>query len=126
MLEGIDRTTAPPILGEIGRDRSKWPTVKHFVSWLGLCPQQQGSAGKIKSRHPRRGANPAARALRRAAQGCQHATNARGAFYRRLQARGGGPEAVVATARKLAERVYRPLKYGAASVRQELAAAEEA
>src|SRR5262249_3562879 len=63
VIEGIDRTTALTILGEIGRDMSKWPTVKHFVSWLGLCPQHQGSAGKIKSRHTRRGANPAARAL---------------------------------------------------------------
>jgi transposase len=126
VIEGIDRTTALTILGEIGRDMSKWPTVKHFVSWLGLCPQHQGSAGKIKSRHTRRGANPAARALRLAAQGCHHAKNALGAFYRRVQARGGGPKAVVATARKIAERVYRLLKYGEAYVRQEMAAAEEA
>ena len=126
VIEGIDRTTALTILGEIGRDMSKWPTVKHFVSWLGLCPQHQGSAGRIKSRHTRRGANPAARALRLAAQGCHHAKNALGAFYRRLQARCGGPKAVVATARKIAERVYRLLKYGAAYVRQEMAAAEEA
>ncbi len=125
-IEGIDRTTALTILGEIGRDMSKWPTVKHFVSWLGLCPQHQGSAGRIKSRHTRRGANPAARAMRLAAQGCHHAKNALGAFYRRIQARCGGPKAVVATARKIAERVYRLLKYGEAYVRQEMAAAEEA
>jgi transposase len=126
VIEGIDRTTALTILGEIGRDMSKWPTVKHFVSWLGLCPQHQGSAGRIKSRHTRRGANPAARALRLAAQGCHHAKNALGAFYRRIQARCGGPKAVVATARKIAERVYRLLKYGEAYVRQEMAVAEEA
>jgi transposase len=126
VIEGIDRTTALTILGEIGRDMSRWPTAKHFVSWLGLCPQHQGSAGKVKSRHTRRGANPAARALRLAAQGCHHAKNALGAFYRRIQARCGGPKAVVATARKIAERVYRLLKYGEAYVRQEMAAAEEA
>jgi transposase len=126
LIEGIDRTTALTVLGEIGRDMSKWPTVKHFVSWLGLCPQHQGSGGKIKSRRTRRGANPAARALRLAAQGCHHAKNALGAFYRRLQARCGGPKAVAATARKIAERVYRLLRYGAAYVRQEMAAAEEA
>jgi transposase len=126
VIEGIERTTALTILGEIGRDMSRWPTVKHFVSWLGLCPQHQGSGGKIKSRHTRRGANPAARALRLAAQGCHHAKNALGAFYRRIQARCGGPKAVVATARKIAERVYRLLKYGEAYVRQEMAAAEEA
>lgn len=126
VIEGIDRTTALTILGEIGRDMSKWPTAKHFVSWLGLCPQHQSSAGKIKSRRTRRGANPAARALRLAAQGCHHARNALGAFYRRIQARCGGPKAVVATARKIAERVYRLLKYGEPYVRQEMAAAEEA
>jgi len=126
VIEGIDQSTALVILSEIGRDMTKWPTAKHFVSWLGLCPQHQASAGKIKSRHVRRGANPAARALRLAAQGCHHAKNALGAFYRRIQARCGGPKAVVATAHKIAERVYRLLKYGEAYVRQEMAAAEQA
>lgn len=126
VIEGIDRTTALTILGEIGRDMSKWPTAKHFVSWLGLCPQHQSSAGKIKGRHTRRGANPAARALRLAAQGCHHAKHALGAFYRRIQARCGGPKAVVATARKIAERVYRLLKYGEAYVRRAMAEEEEA
>jgi transposase len=126
LIAGIGRTTALTILGEVGRALSKWPTAKHFVSGLGLCPQHQGSAGKIRSRHPRRGANPAARALRRAAPGCHHARNALGAFSRRLPARCGGPKAGVAAARKIAERVYRLLKYGAAYVRQERAAAEEA
>jgi hypothetical protein len=65
----------------------------------------------------RRGCNRAAKALRLAAQGCHHAKNALGGFYRRIQARCGGPKAVVATARKIAERVWRLLKYGADSVR---------
>ena len=118
ILEGIDDSTALVLLSELGMDMSPWPTVKRFVSWLGLCPQHRGSAGKIRSRHVRRGCNRAARALRLAAQGCHHAKNALGAFYRRLQARAGGAKAVVATARKIAERVYRLLKYGADYVRQ--------
>jgi transposase len=126
VIEGIDASTALVILSEIGTDMSKWPTVKHFVSWLGLCPQHQSSAGKIKSRRVRRGTNRAAQALRLAARGCHHAKNALGAFYRRLQARCGGPKAVVATGRKIAERVYRLLKYGTEYVRQEMAAAEAA
>jgi len=87
IIEGIDESTALVVLSEIGTDMSKFPTVKHFVSWLGLCPQHQGSAGKIRSRRVRRGSNRAARALRLAGQGCHHAKNALGAFYRRLQAR---------------------------------------
>jgi len=61
-----------------------------------------------------------------AAQGCHHAKNALGAFYRRVQARAGGQKAVVATARKIAERIYRLLKYGAEYVQQEADAYEEA
>jgi transposase len=126
VIEGIDAATALVLVGELGTDLSKFPTVKRFVSWLGLCPQHQGSAGKIKSRRVRRGSNRAARALRVAAQGCHRAHNALGAFYRRIAARAGGGKAVVATARKIAERVYRLLRYGEAYVRQEQGACEEA
>jgi transposase len=117
-IEGISETTALVVLSEIGTDLSRFATVKNFVSWLGLCPQHRGSAGKIFNRRVRRGANRAARALRMAAQGCHRAKNALGAFYRRIQARSGGCKAIVATARKIAERVYRLLKHGAAYVRQ--------
>ena len=126
VIEGISETTALVLLSEIGTDLSRFPSAKHFVSWLGLCPQHRGSAGKIFSRRVRRGANRAARALRMAAQGCHHAKNALGAFYRRIQARCGGAKAVVATARKIAERVYRLLRYGHEYVRQAEQAYDEA
>jgi transposase len=124
VIEGIDQSSALAILAEIGIDMSKWPTDRHFVSWLALCPQHRSSAGRIKNRRLRGGANRAARALRLAAQGCHHAKNALGAFYRRVQARAGGGKAVIATARKIACRVYRLLKYGEKYVRQEMAAYE--
>jgi transposase len=126
VIEGIKLNTALPILAEIGTDMSKWSTEKHFTSWLGLCPQHRGSAGKIKNRRLRGGANRAARAFRLAAQGCHHAKNAMGAFYRRIRARVGGSTAVIATARKIACRVYRLLKYGEKYVRQEMHAYENA
>mgnify|MGYP001451899824 CR=1 FL=1 len=125
-IEGISETTALVILSEIGRDMSRFPHEKHFVSWLGLCPQHRGSAGKIFQRRTRRGANRAARALRMAAQGCHRAKNALGAFYRRIQSRAGGAKAVVATARKIAERLYRLLKYGQEYVRHSEEAYESA
>jgi transposase len=124
VIEGIDQCTALTVLAEIGIDTSKWPTASHFVSWLGLCPQHRGSAGKIKNRRLRGGASRAARAFRLAGQGCHHAKHALGAFYRRVQARAGGRTAVIATARKIACRVYRLLKYGEKYVRQEMAAYE--
>lgn len=125
-LEGVDEPTALVLLSETGTDMSRWPSEKHFASWLGLCPQHQGSGGKIKSSRTRRGANRAAQALRLAAQGCHHAKNAMGAFYRRIQSRAGGGKAVIATARKIACRYYRLLKYGQDYVRQEMTAYDEA
>jgi hypothetical protein len=125
-IEGISESTALVVLSEVGPDLSAFPTEKHFASWLGLCPQHRGSGGKILKRRIRRGANRAARALRMAAQGCHHAKNALGAFYRRIQSRAGGPKALVATARKLAERVYRLLRYGQEYVRQSEQAYEAA
>ena len=106
------------LLCELGYDLSKFPTERHFTSWLGLSPNHRGSGGKIKSRRVRPGANRAARALRVAAQGCHHAKHALGAFYRRIAARCGAPKAVVATARKIAERFWRLLTKGTAYVRQ--------
>jgi transposase len=125
VIEGIEASTAMSILGEIGPDVSKFPSVKHFTSWLGLSPNHQGSAGKIKSRRVRRGANRAARAFRTAALGCNHAKHALGAFYRRIAMRCGGPKAVIATARKIAERVYRLLKDGREYERRDASAYEE-
>lgn len=124
VIEGIDISSALNILAEIGTDMSKWPTEKHFTSWLGLCPQHRSSAGRIKDRRLRGGANRAARAFRLAGQGCHQAKNAMGAFYRRIRSRAGKSKAVIATARKIACRVYRLLKYGEKYVRQEMQAYE--
>ena len=126
VIEGIDAATALVVLSEIGVDMSRFPTVKQFISWLGLCPRHEESGGHIRKRRTRRGANRAARALRLAAQGCHRAKTALGAFYRRLQARVGGGKALIATARKIAERVYRLLRYGTEYIRQEQAAYEAA
>jgi hypothetical protein len=126
VLEVIDETTAVVPLSEIGVEVSRFPTAKHFTSWLGLCPQHQGSADTMRSRRVRRGANRAGRALRLAVQACHHAKHALGAFYRRIQAREGAPKAIMATARKLSERVYRLLKHAEPSVRQEIEAYEAA
>jgi transposase len=126
VLEAIDANTALVLLSEIGPDVSRFPTVKQFTSWLGLSPQHQGSAGKIRSRRVARGSCRAGRAFRLAVQGCYHAKHVLGAFYRRIQARAGAPKAIVATARKLAERVYRLLKYGAEYVCQKIEVYEAA
>src|SRR5205823_12780084 len=83
-IEGIDETTAVVVVSEIGTDMSRWPSEKHFTSWLGLCPQVRLSGGKVKSSRVRRGANRAALALRLAAASLHHRKSALGAFFRRL------------------------------------------
>jgi len=123
-IEGINESTALVLLSELGFDMSAFPDERHFVSWLGLCPNHRGSGGKMKCRRVKLMASRANRALRLAALGCHHAQNALGAFYRRIAARCGGPKAIVATARKIAIRLYRLLKYGTEYVRHEMTAYE--
>lgn len=124
-IEGIDQTTALVLLSEVGFDVSTFATERHFTSWLRLGPNHRGSGGKIKRRRVAIGSSRAARAFRMAAQGCHHAKNALGAFYRRIAARSGGAKALVATARKIAERFYRLLAHGGDYVRKEQSGYEE-
>ena len=119
-IEGIEVSTALMILGEIGPDVSKFPTEKHFTSWLGLCPNHQESNRKRKSRRVRRGTNRAAIALRLAARSLHRSQSALGAFFRRMKSRLGSKGAITATAHKLARYVYAMLKHGQAYVSQGL------
>jgi hypothetical protein len=123
-LEGIDETTALVLLSELGTDMSRWPSLKHFASWLGLCPQHRISGGKILSRRVRRGSSRAKRALRLAARSLHHSKSALGAFFRRIKARHGTPGAITAAAHKLARLVYTLLKHGTDYEAQEMAAYE--
>lgn len=118
LIEGIEEGTALVLLSEIGLDMSRWPTEKHFCSWLALCPQHKISGGRVLSRKVRSGVNRAGQAFRLAARGLQHSHSALGAFFRRLKSRLGTPKAITATAHKLARLVYSLLKHGQAYVAQ--------
>lgn len=109
-IDGIHALTAQTILTEVGTDMSKWRTEKHFTSWLGLCPNNQVTGGKVKRRRTKKTDNRAATALRVAAQSLARSQSALGAFYRRIKARHGAPKAIVATAHKLARIIYHMLK----------------
>lgn len=111
-IEGIDQRTALVLLGEIGPDLARFPTVKKFCAWLGLCPQSRASGATRKPARVRPGINRAAQALRLAARSLHHAHSALGAFYRRMRARLGAPKAIVATAHKLARLIYALLTRG--------------
>jgi transposase len=115
-IDGIDELTALKVISEIGLDMTRWPTGKHFASWLGLCPGNKLSGGKRYRMRSKPTANRAASALRLAAQGLVNSHSALGAYYRRLRARLGAPKAITATAHKLARLVYSMLRYGTAYV----------
>ena len=109
-IDGVNVLTAQVILSEVGPDMSKWPTAKHFASWLALCPNNKITGGKIKKRGRRKTKNRAAQALRMAAQGLNRSQSALGAFYRRMRAKHGAEIANVAAAHKLARIIYFMLK----------------
>ena len=124
-IEGINVGTALVILAEIGVDVSRFPTEKHFASWLGVCPRQYESNQTKKKRSPRKGKNRIAIALRMAAQALGRTMSPLAMFYRRIKSRIGGKGAITATAHKLAILVYRMLKYGKEYVKQSMAEYEQ-
>src|SRR5437764_1862837 len=124
-IEGIDELHALTLVSELGTDFSKWPTVKHFTSWLGLCPNWKKTGGKVQSSRTRRGKNRAAGALRLAAWCLLRSQSALGAYLRRQRSRLGAPKAITAAAHKLARIVYHLLRYGVAYVRETEAAYAE-
>ena len=97
-IDGINVVTAQAILAGTGTDMSAWKTEKHFVSWLGLCPDHRISGGKVLQRATRKVTSRAATAFRLAASSLRRSQSALGAKYRRLQSRLGAPKAITAMA----------------------------
>jgi transposase len=108
-IDAIGAQAALQLVAEIGTDMSRWPTEKHFTSWLTLAPNNKISGGRLLSSRTQPSANRAAVILRRCTMSLTRTASALGAFYRRLAARIGKAKAITATARKLALLVYRVL-----------------
>jgi len=117
-IDGIDAHTALKIVAEIGLDMTRWPTEKHFASWLSLSPGSKISGGKVLSSRTKHSANRVAAALRISASALHHSRSALGAFFRRLKTHLGAPKAITATAHKLARLIYNMLKHGTEYVDQ--------
>jgi len=111
-IDGIDVSTALAVISETGADMSRFPTVAHFASWLGLCPGTKITGGKLMSGKTKRCANRAAQALRLAAAALRPSQSALGAYFRRMCSRMDKPKAITATAHKLARLVYTMLTKG--------------
>jgi transposase len=111
-INGLAVTSVLTVLSEIGPDLSRFANVKHFCSWLGLCPGTKISGGKVLSARTRRSTNRVRQALKLAAMSLSRNGSALGAFYRRMCARMDKPRANTAVAHKLARMVYFMLTRG--------------
>jgi transposase len=91
-IDGIEVQTAQTIVSEVGVDMSRWKTEKHFTSWLGLCPDNRTSGGKVLKRGTRHVVNRASTALRLATLSLLRSRSALGAKFRRLALQTRGPQ----------------------------------
>jgi transposase len=111
-VPGIQSGTALVLVAELGPDfADRFPTAKHFGSWLGVSPDNRITGGKIMSSSTRDVKSRAATALRLAAQGLSSAKNYFGDLYRRWKARLGTPKAITAMAHKLARILWHLFKH---------------
>jgi len=109
-VNGFQSGTVLTILSELGPDLGKFPSEKHFTSYLGLCVNKEISGGRILKNRTRKVQSRAAKAFRMAAQTLKNSECYLGKFYRRIKSRAGGPKAITATARKLAVIFYKMVK----------------
>jgi len=116
-IDGIGVDTAAEVISELGADFSSFPDEAHFVSYLRLAPNLSISAGKkVPSKLKGTTTSRVAAALRMSALGVRNSKTALGAFYRRISRRKGASVAVFATARKLAQIIYRLVCHGQAYI----------
>jgi len=105
-IPGIRTGIAQALFGEIGPDFTKFRSASAFASWMGLCPDNDISGGKVLFVGTRKVKCRAALALRMAAQSLHHSKSALGDFYRRMRAKLGAPKAITAAAHKLARIIF--------------------
>lgn len=124
VLSGFTDYSWLQVFSEVGNDLLRWPTEKHFTSWLGLSPGQNNS-GKRK-RRVRKGSPRVGQIFRKIAQSLLESKYlALGAFGRRIRSRKGAPVAIKAVARKLAVLYWRLMVKGSTYVEQGIAHYEE-
>lgn len=113
-IPGLDAQLAHTIVSETGIDlKSRFASADHYSSWLGLCPDNRITGGKVLTARTRKVVSPAATAFRIAAQSAGQSQTSLGDFHRRMRARLGPPKAITATAHKIARIVYGMLTHRA-------------
>lgn len=112
-MPGVSNVVAHVILAEIGFDMKRFPTSGHLISWAGLCPRNDESAGKRRSTRVRKSANwlkttlvTAAWAAVRVKDGYLHA------LFLRIKSRRGAKKAILAVAASMLTAAYFMLRDG--------------
>jgi transposase len=112
-IPGIQEVAASAIVSEIGTDMARFPSAGHLISWAGLCPRNDESAGKRRSNRLRHGA-PWLKTLLVQSAWC--ATRANGTYlqsqFLRLKARRGPRKAIMAVAASILTAIFHMLRDG--------------
>jgi transposase len=108
-VPGINVLSAHTILSEVGPDIGEFHSGGAFASWLGLCPYNKITGGKILSTKTRQVKHRVAKAFRMAANALFRSQSPLGDFFRRMRAKLGAPSAITAAAHKLARIVHHML-----------------
>ena len=112
-IDGVDAYTALKVVSEIGTDMTKWPSAKHFASWLGLSPNNRITGGKVMSSKTKPSANRASAALPSGGQRAAPLRQRPGRLPAPEEGTDGcAPKVITATAHKLARLIYTMLRYG--------------
>lgn len=110
-LPGISQVTAQVVVAEIGVDMARFPSAAHLVSWTGLCPRSDESAGKRRSTRVRKGATWLKTALVTAAWAAVRVKNSYlQSQFHRLRSRRGAKKAILAVAASMITAAYHMLK----------------
>ena len=112
-MPGVSDVTAQVMVAEIGVDMQRFPSAGHLISWAGLCPKNDESAGKRRSTRIRQGAPWLKTTLVTSAWGAVRAKDSYlQAQFHRLRARRGAKKAIVAVAASMLTAAYHMLKNG--------------
>ena len=106
-IPGISKSSALSIFSELGPNlQEKFPSLKQFLSWLNLVPDNEITGGKVTKRRRKKKKNRAGKAFREAANGLWNAKNPLGELLRAKKRQKGGTQAVIAVAKKIASIFY--------------------
>jgi transposase len=112
-LPGVSDLTAQVMVAEIGVDMARFPSAAHLISWAGLCPRNDESAGKRRSTRVRKGAPWLKTALVTAAWAAVRVKDSYlQAQFHRLRSRRGAKKAILAVAASMLTAAYHMLKNG--------------